>query len=201
MKTKAKAFSMVEILIWIFIFTLWLTGIYLLIVSTLGLNDYSKNSIIASNLAREWLELVRNTRDTNYNNLYNWNKLPGNNVNAKFSTGAFYTVENDFRETTSQSVLFQEIPDFAEWKSVLTSKMEAYRLCLDAENKYTHFCPTGSKKTYFYRYLKFDPVVYNSGSSVYVENDALKVKSKVIWYNRGYHEIELDTILTDWQRQ
>jgi hypothetical protein len=40
------------------------------------LNDYSKNSIIASNLARESLEIVRNVRDNNYKNMFKWNKLP-----------------------------------------------------------------------------------------------------------------------------
>jgi Tfp pilus assembly protein PilV len=58
------------------IFSLGLTGIYILIVSTMSLNDYSKNSIIAMNLAKESIENVRNVRDNNYKNLYKWNKLP-----------------------------------------------------------------------------------------------------------------------------
>jgi hypothetical protein len=40
------------------------------------LNEYSKNSIMASNLSREAIELVRNIRDSNYINLYKWNKMP-----------------------------------------------------------------------------------------------------------------------------
>jgi Tfp pilus assembly protein PilV len=58
------------------IFSLGLTGIYILIVSTMSLNDYSKNSIIAMNLAKESIENIRNVRDNNYKNLYKWNKLP-----------------------------------------------------------------------------------------------------------------------------
>jgi hypothetical protein len=40
------------------------------------LNEYSKNSIVASNLARESIELIRNVRDSNYVNMYKWNKMP-----------------------------------------------------------------------------------------------------------------------------
>jgi hypothetical protein len=43
----------------------------------------------------------------------------------------------------------------------------------------------------------FDDVKSNTGMLV---NDALKLKSKVIWYKNGYHEIELDTVLTHFQR-
>jgi hypothetical protein len=53
-----------------------LTGTYALILSTMSLNEYSKNSIIATNLARETLENIRNVRENNYKKLYKWNKLP-----------------------------------------------------------------------------------------------------------------------------
>jgi hypothetical protein len=40
--------------------------VYAIISSTLRVNDYNENYIIASNIAREQLELVRNIRDSNY---------------------------------------------------------------------------------------------------------------------------------------
>jgi hypothetical protein len=39
------------------------------------MNTYNKNHIIASNLAREQVELIRNVRDTNYKKLQRWNML------------------------------------------------------------------------------------------------------------------------------
>ena len=30
--------------------------------------------------------------------------------------------------------------------------------------------------------------------------DAIKIKSKVIWYSKWYHEFEINTILTDFNR-
>jgi hypothetical protein len=44
------------------------------------LNDYNKNYIIATNLAREQLELVRNIRDSNYKQIKKYNQInPSNN--------------------------------------------------------------------------------------------------------------------------
>lgn len=201
MKKNNAWFSIIEILIWIFIFTLWLVGIYALILSTLQLNDYSKNSIIASNLARESVESVRNVRDSNYKNLFKWNKLPGWDVNNLFQTGVYYKVENDFYNTLQQNISFAKIDNFWEWKSELTGKMEGYQLCLDSQKLYTYDCRTSNTPTYFYRYITFEDVTYvENGDTKKLEN-ALKLTSKVIWYNRWYHEIQLDTILTDFLRQ
>lgn len=201
MKKNNTWFSIIEILIWMFIFTLWLLSIYALVIHTINLNEYSKNSIIASNLAREWIEIVRNIRDNNYKDLYRWNKLPWNDVYNLFSTWVYYKWENDFSTSTSLSVNLEEISDFWEWKDYLSSKMQNYVLCLNNKNQYTHNCSTSNKKTYFYRYLKFDDVKYNSWWTQIVLDDAIKLTSKVIWYNRWYHEVELKTILSDFLRQ
>lgn len=194
-------FSIIEILIWMLIFTVGLTWIYALILSTMSLNDYSKNSIIATNLARESIENVRNIRDNNYNDLFKWNKLPWSNSNNLFSTWVYYKIENDYNNLSDNIVKFDIISDFAQGKLYLNNKMENYRLCLDSENRYTYDCSSHNRKTYFYRYIKFEDVIYNDSWTNKYISWALKLISKVIWYNRGYHEIELKTILTDYLRQ
>lgn len=203
MKKTNKWFSIIEILIWIFIFALWLTWIFMLILSTSKMNAYSKNSIIASNLAREWIEIVRNVRDNNYLWLYNWNKMPWNNVDSKFLTWVYYKVENDFSNITSWAKI-EKINDFGEWKNELNDvswKMKNYKLYLTTDNQYTYNSNSTNEKTYFYRYVKFEDVIYESWWTPVIQTWALKLKSKVIWYNYWYHEVQLDTILTDWQRQ
>lgn len=202
MKKNNAWFSIIEILVWIVIFTLGLTWVYALILSTMNLNEYSKNSIIATNLGREAIENIRNVRDNNYKNLYKWNKLPGTVSTNLFWTWKYYTIENDYRVTSSEKVIMYPISDFAEWKAFLsTPKMEAYKLCIDSENKYTYNCNLPNKKTYFYRYVKFEDVIYSSWWTNVIIPDSIKLTSKVIWYNRGYHQIELKTILTDYLRQ
>ncbi len=70
-----KAFSILEVIVWIFIFTMWIISVYWVIVSTLKLNEYNKNYIIASHLAREQIELVRNIRDSNYKKIKKYNQI------------------------------------------------------------------------------------------------------------------------------
>lgn len=201
MKQNKAWFSIIEILIWIFIFTLGLVSIYALLLSTMKLNDYSKNSIIASNLARESIEIVRNVRDSNYKKLFKWNKFPWSDVNATFQTGVYYKIENNLWNISWENIKVEIISDFAEGKNELLGKMTHYQLCLTGENIYTYDCNTSHTPTYFYRYVKFDDVIYQEwGSDQKLEN-ALKMTTKVIWYNRWYHEIQIDTILTDFLRQ
>ena len=197
-------FSIIEILVWILIFSLWLVAIYALISSSLRLNDYNKNSIIASNLAREQLELVKNIRDTNYKTIHKWNQinplwdynLPSN----FFQTWAYYTIENDFRPLASFPIKVEKISDFWEGASLLKTKMQAYKLCIDPSGIYTYDCSPDNKSSSFYRFIKIDEVKFMSWGTVYIQKDAYRVTSKVIWYMQGYNETQLDTIIADWKR-
>lgn len=198
-KTKAW-FSIIEVLIGIFIFSLWLVSVYALILLTLKLNDYSKNSIIASNLARESIEDIRNIRDNNFKNLFKWNKFPWENPLLTFQTGTYYTIESDLINEFHNWVILKDISDFAEWKNELNGKMKKYQLCLTVQKMYTYDCE-GNVPTSFYRYVYISDVTYSQSGVKKVIPDAMKVTVKVIWYSRGYHEIQMDTILTDFLRQ
>ena len=151
-----KAFSIIEVLIGIFIFSLGLVSIYALLVSSLQVNDYNKNAIIASNLAREQLELYRNIRDTNYKKLKVWNQINPNdlyNENKLFTPGEYYKIENDFTLAATSSIQVEKIENFAEWQDVLSTQMQSYRLCLNPQYLYTYDCSGWKQKTSFYRYL------------------------------------------------
>lgn len=196
MKKNNLWFSIIEVLIWIFIFTLWLISVYALLTTTINLNEYSKNSIIASNLAREWIESVRNLRDNNYKDLYKWNKLPWNNFNDVFLTWVYYKVENNLSNPW-ENITFEVINDFWEWKNELNWKMSNYNLCLNSENIYTYDCISQNTPTYFYRYIIFNDI-FDWNNKI---EDSLKVTSKVIWYKNWYHEIQLDSVISDFLRQ
>ena len=208
-----KWFSIIEILVAIFIFSLWLVSVYAIISSTLKLNDYNKNHIIASNLAREQIELIKNIRDSNFKTILKYNQInpKWSYENPKnFFSSWYYFIENDYSPWASFPIKVRKIKDFAEWKAEISSplfwKMRFYMLCLDSEGKYRGVntswnCPSSrDKKTRFFKYLKIDEVKYSSWWSDYTIADALKIKSKVIWYMRWYHETEINTIITDWQR-
>lgn len=196
--SSKKAFSIIEILVGIFIFSLWLVSVYAVLTSTLKLNDYNKNYIIATNLAREQLELVRNIRDSNYKQIKKYNQInPSNNdYENVFEIWKYYKIENDYASTATFPIKIEDITLwFWEWQSELTGKMVDYKLYLDENLRYT-FDEIDNGESYFYRYISTHKVEDSQG----VIENAIKVKSKVIWFQRGYHEFEVNTIIADWKR-
>lgn len=176
-----NAFSIIEVMIGVFIFSLWLVAIYALLISSLNLSEYNKNAIIASQLAVEQVEIIRNARDTNYKTIAAWDNLPWG---WRLSEG-YYRVENNLE---NWQIKIEEIPNFVEWSGELVN-MENYRLCLTPENIYTYDC-SWAQDTYFYRYLHIQSIGENK----------LQLSSKAIWYSRWYHEFDIQTIITDWRR-
>ncbi len=201
-KKRTFWFSIIEVMVWVLIFSIGLVSIFMIIASYIKLNDYNRNEIIASNLARENIELFRNIRDSNYKKVLKWNQVNPwtNNFNNIFKTWTYYKLENDFSALANFPIKVEEITNFWEWKTELTWKMQDYKLCLDSKDRYTYSCITWNTKTYFYRYLKLDELKYMSWWVENIIENAYKIISKVIWYNRGYHEIEINSIVTDWRR-
>jgi hypothetical protein len=48
----------------------------MVINSSININDLNKNQVIASNLAREGIEVIRNIRDSNYETYHKYNWIP-----------------------------------------------------------------------------------------------------------------------------
>ncbi len=65
-KKNKKAFSLIEIVIVLFIISMGLIGILSLIVQNIQSQDYNKNNLIATQLSQEGIELVRRVRDNNF---------------------------------------------------------------------------------------------------------------------------------------
>lgn len=206
-KINKSWMSIIEVIVAIFIFTIWLSSIYLVITSSINLNEYWKNQIIASNLAREWLELVRNLRDSNYSNLHNWDSINPNlewwydNKENKIQTWIYYKVELNYNNVHPDfSVKLEKITDFKEWKEFIDKQMKNYELCLDTNKKYTYDCDW-NRRSKFYRYVKFEDLKYKDNNwDVIIEKETYKLISKVIWYKKWYHEINLTTILANHKR-
>ena len=203
-KISKKAFSIIEVLVAILIFALWITAVYMLISSSIKANTYTKNQIIAANLAREELELIRNIRDSNYKTLNVWHKKNPKWNNSDnhtdpsvyFIADKYYKIENDYNRLAPFPIKVKEITNFWEWIWEINWKMQDYRLCLDSKNRYTYDCSWTNKKTIFYRFLKVEKVENKD----WTIDNALKVTSKVIWYANSYHQLEIPTIITDWKR-
>ncbi len=197
--TSQKAFSIIEVMIGIFVFSLGLISIYALLASSLNVNSYNRNAIIASQLAREQLEFVYNLRDTNYEKLQLWNLVSPSNT---FTPWKYYKAYQD----TNYDIVLEEIPTLSgslpEGKSELSEMWNmsnsGYRICMNWDMY--EYCPSilsWEQTTPFYKYLAVEQAVDELGNPI---TDAFLIISKVIWYKRGYHEYEIKTVITDWRR-
>ena len=78
MKTK-QAFTLVEILVVLFVVSIGLVGVLALIVQNIQSQSYNKNNLTANQLAQEGIELIRQVRDSNWKAsvAFNTNLNPG----------------------------------------------------------------------------------------------------------------------------
>ncbi|MEK7203409.1 MAG: prepilin-type N-terminal cleavage/methylation domain-containing protein [Patescibacteria group bacterium] len=111
---KQKGFTIIELMVCILIITIGLIGVLSLVVLNIQAQSINKNALIASQLAQEGVELVRNARDNNWlRNIY-WKT---NVVND-----GTYTI--DYLATINQDV-----------NSISESDAKLY---LDEDGYYTH---------------------------------------------------------------
>lgn len=76
---RQAGFSLVEIVVVLFIISLGLVGILSLIIQNIQSQSYNKSQLVANQLAQEGIELIRRVRDVNWRNgqPYNLNLAEG----------------------------------------------------------------------------------------------------------------------------
>lgn len=180
----------------------------MMLSGSITMSDYSRNLIIASNLADEQLGFVRNIRDSNYMKLNYWSQVsPDRNFdstdpNSLFQTGSYYVLENNYELFADFPISVTKLPDpFIEWVDKIDQYMlDNYRLCIDAEGRYQYDCSSWNDPTNFFRYMYVDEVKYDNSGTMEIISDAFRVTSKVIWAEWWYHSTEVSTIISDWKR-
>jgi len=195
--TSRAGFSIIEVLIGIFVFSMWLVSIYALLASSLNVNSYNQNAIVASNLAREQIELIRNIRDTNYTQLRSWNALA---LWGDFDADTFYRIYQ--KPGSNEIELFPLSNIIPEWKDKIIEMSDfsdrGYRVCV-LNNRY-NYCDGSPWEviTPFFKYLYIENARHDDTNALI--EDAFRVTSKVIWMSKWYHEFEIKTLITDWRR-
>ncbi len=84
LQQKNKAFTLVETLVAISIFTMSILGLLMILSQGISDTGYAKKKITASYLAQEGIEYIRNMRDTEV--LYSTTGNPWNNFRAKLAS-------------------------------------------------------------------------------------------------------------------
>ncbi|EKE30131.1 MAG: hypothetical protein ACD_2C00038G0008 [uncultured bacterium (gcode 4)] len=198
-------FTMVELLVAILIFTLWWLSAYLLVYSAMSSSVKAKNEMIAWNLAREKIELVKNIRDTNWVRSLDWNRLDNwvveNPWSVPYLTWGYYKIENSFQldDASRPSIkIIKMSPSFTETKNNILNPatiQDRTMLCLDDKWRYNYTCSPWEKPTKFYALLKVSPLV----STVAVDN-AFRLDAIIYNYDRSFNKYVVSTIITDWKR-
>ncbi|MFH0923395.1 MAG: hypothetical protein V1825_01545 [Candidatus Falkowbacteria bacterium] len=85
---QKNGFSVLEVLIAVLIITMGMIGVLSLVLQNIQVQHINKNNLIASQLAQEGIELVRNIRDTNW--------LDGNAYDYGIAGDGTYTIDYTF---------------------------------------------------------------------------------------------------------
>ena len=89
-----KSFTLIEVIVAIFLITVGTVGAFSLIQRTIAFTVISSSRLVAANLAQEGIEIVRNTRDTNW--------LSDNPWDEGLSSGDWQDVEMNGQATNFQ---------------------------------------------------------------------------------------------------
>jgi len=81
----AAGFTLIEVIAVLFVISLGLLGVLSLIIQNIQSQSINKNTLIAYQLAQEGIELIRKTRDTQWNAGLAWDAyFPGLSSNADY---------------------------------------------------------------------------------------------------------------------
>ncbi len=118
LRLKSAGFTLVEVMTGIIVFSIGMIAIFLLVDSGIWSARLSRDEVIAANLMREQIELLKNTRDSNWLMLRRWDKIwledtvTGYNWKTLSNTSnqitpGYYTIENNYTSSDISGNEFQ----------------------------------------------------------------------------------------------
>lgn len=170
-----KAFTLIEIMVAISVMTIGVVGVYALVPRVISTTSMNIDRFLASQLAREGIELVRNIRDTNWLQAADLSKsspwddgLPSGEWEADYSTLTFANTA-DFEKCTDGGHNCDTCDgDF-----------------LKIENGFYNYA--SGTKTPFKRKITISP-----------QGDGLNIKVQITWAGKG-SPLGVEENLYDWR--
>jgi prepilin-type N-terminal cleavage/methylation domain-containing protein len=83
--SRTSGFTLIELIVGMLIFTIGMTGILAILHTTVQNSISSRQEIIASNLLREQVELIKNIRNTNTRNFIPFDRVRNNTTPSTFT--------------------------------------------------------------------------------------------------------------------
>ncbi len=209
--SNRKWFTLIELIVGMAIFSIGMTAILALLYSTIDNSLYSRHEIVAADILREQVELVKNIRNSNVRNFVPFDRVRLEwAVSSSFSSGTFI-IENDFTSSkvtydqnggiTSSPVYMKDIS--AIFPTDIEARFNSAKLYLDSQGRFTHI-NTGTG-TLYASYINIRPLEFENAWTI----TEIKKDGKNQWYildahvivnSRGYREYDLKTIITDWKK-
>ena len=183
---KSRAQGILEVIIAIYITIIGILSIINLVISNIQVEKFNHNMLIATNLAKEGIEIVRNTRDTNWARVQDWDTNLIVPTKAPIENRTFL-IFNNFMSSGSSDISGYELSYFGgKWENCIDDNYTAWngfpspcKLRLmsfsnDSENKTMYVNPSLSygggsddytvSDTGFYRMIEIYNICYkNSG--------------------------------------
>lgn len=197
---KKYAFTFIEIMITIVIFSVGVLAVLSLVTNNLKSMDSNNLRLQATLLAKEWMELVYNLRDSNVEkqlswnclmnpDMYSWNSEELANKIWRWNQSDFETVickwyfgPDNYLKVSFDPFVYTYY-ELSEKKNDFFSNYENNQLYLfqDASGLpwYGHSLVSSWEKTNFARYISFMPV--KEWDNILPQDKIMKVESRVLY--------------------
>ena len=186
---KFKAFTLIETLIIIIVFCIWILTVLYWLSQTLRNKEYANTQIQSAFFAREWIEMVFNLRDANYhkklpwNCIFQWNgHLSDDWCDANLEPWTILKISlwwnNEYIHAETGDI--GEL-DFDTVFSEYQIYFHTWNVLNDATWYYYDYSGTEEERTWFARYLLITWVKYDENESIIDKDKLLKIESHVLY--------------------
>ena len=188
---KLKTITLIEVLISIAVFSYGILSISYLIISNINLSERTRLKTTATMLAKEWIELVYNRRDTNIKKWWLWNCLALDSNSYNGSCGLFFHNPSDTSSSTKRMIVNYPDEGYQFQPIINLSNIKLYKKkSTDGSfGIYTNFDAygiVGTQSSAFSRTITFSPVYLEPEWSTQHPDKLLKVTSTVAYKKWSY---------------
>lgn len=162
---KLKAVTLIEVLMAIAIFAVGVLSLSYLIINNIGLSQRTKLKTTATMLAKEWIELTYNRRDTNIKKGWLWNCLKLQQWSYAGACETYFHDPKELTTSTSWTIDIDENGGYVFNKMNSSLDNDTLYPIKSTNGEYTLLKSRwakgniiGQKKSVFSRYVTFSPV-------------------------------------------
>lgn len=175
---KKNAFTLIEILVALVVFGIWILSIFALVTNNIWLVQKVKVKTTATFLAREWLEYAFNQRDTN---LFKWVDWKCAKLDSNYNCFSYFGIWNAYRLEKSFTWSYIFVPTSTDFSS---NVLYFHSGSINIDNNYSSWYwyshdSSGWEETFFSRYIYFTWAYLQWDGKVWDDNLIMKIQSHV----------------------